>query len=103
MRSVKERLPEKGSTARRTTTATTPDKGRRALDRRARRGGVLRQARVLVKMSGVCLQGNVIYFSKARISQNIEEFLTTKAHQGAEGRNKALFHASFVRLIRLCG
>jgi hypothetical protein len=48
-------------------------------------------------------QGNVIYFSKAGIYQNIEEFLTTKARQGAEGRNKALLHASFVRLICLCG
>jgi hypothetical protein len=42
-------------------------------------------------------------FSKAGIYQNIEEFLATKAHQGAEGRNKALLHASFVRLLRLCG
>jgi hypothetical protein len=42
-------------------------------------------------------------FSEAGIYQNIEEFLTTKAHQGAEGRYKALPHTSFVRLIRLCG
>jgi hypothetical protein len=42
-------------------------------------------------------------FSEAEICQNIEEFLTTKAHKGAEGRNKALPHTSFVRLIRLCG
>jgi hypothetical protein len=44
-------------------------------------------------------QGNVIYFSKAGIYQNIEEFLTTKAHQGAEGRNNALLHASFVSFV----
>jgi hypothetical protein len=38
-------------------------------------------------------------FSEARIYQNIEEFLTTKAHQGAKGRNKALPHTSFVSFV----
>jgi hypothetical protein len=36
------------------------------------------------------IRGIGVYFSKVEICQNIEEFLTTKAHQGAEGRNKAL-------------
>jgi hypothetical protein len=48
-------------------------------------------------------QGIGVYFPKAKICQNIEEFLTTRVHKGAEGRNKALLHACFVRLIRLCG
>jgi hypothetical protein len=52
-----------------------------------------------LKGGGQGRQGNVIYFSKAGIYQDIEEFLTTKARQGAEGRNKALLHASFVRLF----
>jgi hypothetical protein len=38
-------------------------------------------------------------FSEARIYQNIEEFITTKAHQGAEGRNNVLLHASFVSFV----
>jgi hypothetical protein len=51
-------------------------------------------------------QGNSTYSPGLKKHQNIEEFFTTKepsvrAHQGAEGRNKALFHASFVRLILL--
>jgi hypothetical protein len=33
-------------------------------------------------------QGHCIYFSEAEICQNLEEFLTTKAHKGAEGRNE---------------
>jgi hypothetical protein len=44
-------------------------------------------------------QGKSIYFSKAEICQNIEEFLTTKAHKGAEGRNNVLLHASFVSFV----
>jgi hypothetical protein len=48
-------------------------------------------------------QGNSTYSPGLKKHRNIEEFLTTKAHQGAEGRNKAPFHASFVRLIRLSG
>jgi hypothetical protein len=40
-----------------------------------------------------------VYFPKVEICQNSEEFLTTKVHKGAEGRNKALLHASFVRLF----
>jgi hypothetical protein len=65
-----------------------------------RLGSSERRIKQLKKVAGF-FQGNVIYFSKTGISQNIEEFLTTKAHQGAEGRNKALLHASFVCLIRL--
>jgi hypothetical protein len=53
-------------------------------------------------------QGIGVYSPGLKKHRNIEEFLTTnepsvRAHQGAEGKNKALFHASFVRLIRLSG
>jgi hypothetical protein len=44
-------------------------------------------------------QGKSIYFSEAEICQNIEEFLTTKAHKGAEGRNNVLPHTSFVSFV----
>jgi hypothetical protein len=44
-------------------------------------------------------QGKSIYFSEAEICQNIEEFLTTKAHKGAEGRNNGLLHVSFVSFV----
>jgi hypothetical protein len=33
-------------------------------------------------------QGHCIYFSEAEICQNIEEFLTTKAHKGAQRRRR---------------
>jgi hypothetical protein len=62
----------------------------------------------------IILKANILYrklyeaghrrlLSKGWNLPKLEEFLTTKALKGAEGRNKALLHASFVRLLRLCG
>jgi hypothetical protein len=48
-------------------------------------------------------QGNSTYFFVRKIPLKSNTFEEKTNHQDAEGRNKALFHASFVRLIRLGG